>query len=96
MSNRGRHHKKKKDWIYDILTEGEIQWLLSGQKWAGNSPDIEVFKKDPYAPERCGGFCFRAYDECKNVLFGFTMHIADKIYDYKQKMCIRNMLNINI
>jgi len=93
MSNRGRHHKKKKDWIYDVLTEGEIQWLLSGQMWAGNPPDIEVFKKDPYAPKHCKGFNFFGYDEYKNVLSNFTMHIADKIHDYKQKVTFEMLIN---
>lgn len=94
MSNRGRHHKKKKDWIYDVLTEEEIQWLLSGQKWAGNVPNIEVFKKDPYAPVRKGGFCFTSYDRYKNAI-NYTYNIADKIHDYIQKRALKT-LNINI
>lgn len=94
MSNRGRHHKKKKDWIYDILTEEEIQWLLSGQKWAGNPPNIEVFKEDPYASARNGGFCFAEYDLYKSTK-NCTYQIADKIHNYKQIRAF-GMLNINI
>lgn len=84
MSNRGRHHKKKKDWIYNVLLQAEINWLLEGQKWAGNTPNIEVFKRDPYASQRRGGFCFHDYDVHRYVLPTFTMHIADKIQNYKQ------------
>ena len=91
MSNRGRHHKKKKDWIYNVLLQSEINWLLEGQKRVGNIPNIEVFKKDPYASTHQGGFNFFGYDEYKNVLSNFTIHIADKIHDYKQKNDIRNV-----
>lgn len=89
MSNRGRHHKKKKDWIYDILLQSEINWLLEGQKWAENIPNIEVFKKDPYAPTSCGGFNFYTYDQYKDVPFNYTMRIADKIHKYK--LCHQNI-----
>lgn len=84
MSNRGRHHKKKKDWIYDVLSQSEINWLLEGQRWAGNPPNIEVFKKDPYTPTHHGGFNFLIYDEHKNVPFDHTMSITDKIQEYKR------------
>ena len=84
MSNRGRHHKKKKDWIYDVLSQSEINWLLEGQKWVGNTPNIEVFKRDPYTPTHHGGFNFLSYDEYKDVPFNYTMRIADKIQAYKR------------
>lgn len=91
MSNRGRHHKKKKDWIYDVLSQSEINWLLEGQKRVGNISNIEVFKKDPYAPIPHGGFNFYDYDKYKDVPFNYTMRIADKIQEYKR--CIIKNIN---
>lgn len=89
MSNRGRHHKKKKDWIYDVLSQSEINWLLEGQKRVGNISNIEVFKRDPYAPIPHGGFNFYDYDKYKDVPFNYTMRIADKIHEYK--LCHQNI-----
>ena len=83
MSNRGRHKKKPRLWIFDCLTLDEINTMLDGQISVGNKPDIKVFMNDPYASRMGKGFAFLEfqvrYPNAKNPCV-----IANKIHKYKQ------------
>jgi hypothetical protein len=83
MANRGRHKQKQKHLIVKILGEKIANRMMECQKDCCNSPNLDVFLKDPLAGSCWGGFIW------KNTIEGheFWKTIIDQLrehYLYKQ------------
>lgn len=95
MSNRGRHKTNKKEkikekykgtWIFKAISVEEANYLLLGQMWDNNIPDLTVFEKKPYASKLEGGFYFYGFRQVNSSFDAYK--IADKIHIYKKLMIL--------
>lgn len=83
MANRGRHKQKQKHLIARILGEKIANRMMECQKDCDNSPNLDIFLKDPSAGSCARGFTWRNTKEGHE----FWHTIIDQLrehYLYKQ------------
>ena len=84
MANRGRHKQKpEQHLIVRILGEKIANRMMERQEDCGNSPNLDVFLKDPSAGSCWGGFIWKNTKEGHEFWLTTINHLREH-YLYKQ------------